>query len=169
MAARAILRFPDPRLHEVAAPVDDFGPELRALAGELLEAMRSVSAIGITAPHIGVPLRLAAIRYPANAPVRLYVNPFVEWASAETARHTEGSVSMPGVTEEVERPARVLVGYRDLDGKPHGEEADGFLAACHQHEIDQLDGAFWIDRLSALRRDRLVKRFRKLEKRERAG
>jgi peptide deformylase len=72
---------------------------------------------------------------------------------------------MPGVTEEIERAARVRVSYQTLDGTDASEEADGFLAVCHQHEIDQLDGIFWIERLSPLRRERLVKRFRKLEKR----
>jgi peptide deformylase len=71
---------------------------------------------------------------------------------------------MPGVTEEIERPARVRVRYRDLDGAEHEEEAEGFLAICLQHEIDQLDGIFWIDRLSKLKRDRVIKRFEKLRR-----
>jgi peptide deformylase len=77
----------------------------------------------------------------------------------------EGSVSMPGVTEEIERPARVRVGFLDLEGAWREEEADGFLAICLQHEIDQLDGVFWIDRLSRLKRERVVKRFEKLSRR----
>jgi peptide deformylase len=79
-------------------------------------------------------------------------------------RHQEGSVSMPGVTEEVERHARVRVSYQDLAGAELTEEADGLLAVCHQHEIDQLDGVFWIQRLSRLKRDRLIKRYEKLAK-----
>jgi peptide deformylase len=71
---------------------------------------------------------------------------------------------MPGVTEEVERHARVRMVYRDLDGTEHIEEAEGFRAACHQHEIDQLDGIFWIQRLSRLKRDRLLKRYQKLQR-----
>ena len=94
--------------------------------------------------------------------VRIYANPEVVWASPDLARHAEGSISMPGVSEEVERPARVRIRYQDLDGTERTEEADGFRAACLQHEIDQLDGVFWIQRLSRLKRDRLIKRFGKL-------
>jgi peptide deformylase len=90
------------------------------------------------------------------------VNPVIEWFSPELQRHMEGSVSMPGVTEEVERPARIRLAYRDLAGESRTEEADGLLAVCLQHEIDQLDGIFWIDRLSRLKRERVVKKFRKL-------
>jgi peptide deformylase len=98
----------------------------------------------------------------ASDGVRIYVNPEVVWASTELARHQEGSVSMPGVAETVERPARVRVRYQDLSGADRLEEADGLLAVCLQHEIDQLDGIFWVQRLSKLKRDRLVKRFDKL-------
>ncbi len=166
MASRPIVMFPDARLRVVAEPVDAFGGDLHALAGDLTDTLNSVGAIGITAPHIGIAKRVVALRTAPGEPVRVYVNPQVAWASAETARHTEGSVSMPGVTEEVERPARVRVAYRDLDGVERMEETDGFLAACHQHEIDQLDGMFWIQRLSALKRERLVKKFQKLQKRQ---
>ena len=162
---RPIVIFPDPRLRIPAEPVEDFGPDLRLLADGLAEAMRSVSARGITAPHIGVARRLVALRLTSEEPLRFYVNPRIDWVSEETERHTEGSISMPGVTEEIERPARVRVVYRDLDGAEQVEEAQGFRAACHQHEIDQLDGIFWIDRLSPLRRDRLVKRYQKLRRR----
>jgi peptide deformylase len=95
----------------------------------------------------------------------VYVNPDVVWASPEKARHVEGSVSMPGVTDELERPARVRVRYQDLDGAPREVEAEGLLSVCLQHEIDQLDGIFWIDRLSRLKRERLIKRYDKLRTR----
>jgi peptide deformylase len=88
----------------------------------------------------------------------------VLWASPERAAHTEGSVSMPGVTEQIERPAAIRVRYHDLSGAICEEEAEGFRAACLQHEFDQLDGVFWIDRLSRLKRARLVKRFDKLRR-----
>jgi peptide deformylase len=93
------------------------------------------------------------------------VNPVIVWSSDEKIRHTEGSISMPGVTGEIERAARVRVTYRKLDGSEETEEAEGLLAVCHQHEIDQLDGIFWLHRLSQLKRERLVKRFQKLRKR----
>ena len=108
---------------------------------------------------------MVVVRLLAAEPVRVYLNPAIVWSSDERIRHTEGSISMPGVTEEIERAARVRVIYRKLDGSEETEEADGLLAVCHQHEIDQLDGTFWLQRLSRLKRERLVKRFQKLGKR----
>lgn len=160
MTIRPILRFPDRRLRMKAAEVTAFDAALRALADDLLDTMRAVPGVGITGPHIGVLQRIVVIELGGD--VRIYVNPVVEWASPETSRITEGSVSMPGVNDEIERPARVRVRYRDLEGKERTEEADGFRATCLQHEIDQLDGIFWIDRLSRLKRDRLTKRFARL-------
>ncbi|HEY5796254.1 MAG TPA: peptide deformylase [Bosea sp. (in: a-proteobacteria)] len=163
MALLPIVRFPDPRLRAVAEPVEFFDADLRRLADDLLETMRAAPGVGITAPHAGVLKRLVVLELTPGA-VRVYVNPKLLWSSPETARASEGSVSMPGVTEEVERAAKVRVSYRDLDGAEHEEEADGFLAVCHQHEIDQLDGIFWIDRLSRFKRDRLRARFEKLRR-----
>lgn len=163
MAILPIVRFPDPRLRAVAEPVERFDDALRRLADDLLETMRAAPGIGITAPHVGVMQRLVVLEL-SPGEVATYVNPTLLWSSPETMRATEGSVSMPGVTEEVERSAKVRVSYRDLDGNERVEEADGFRAVCHQHEIDQLDGIFWIDRLSRLKRDRLVARYNKLRR-----
>ena len=158
MAVRPIVKFPDPRLRIVAAPVTLFDDALKQLADDLLETMRAAPGIGITAPHIGVASRVVVLELTAGN-VRVYVNPAIEWASDELAKHDEGSVSMPGAIEEIERPARVRVIYQDLTGAPLTEEADGLLAVCHQHEIDQLDGIFWLQRLSRLKRERVVKRY----------
>lgn len=163
MPVRPIVRFPDPRLRQPAAAVTRFDEELRALAADLLDTMRAAPGIGITAPHLGVPLRLVVLELTPGE-VRTYANPELDWASPEKIRHTEGSVSMPGVTDEIERHARIRVRYRDLDGIEQSEAADGLLAICHQHEIDQLDGVFWIDRLSRLKRERLVARYGKLRR-----
>ncbi len=145
----------------VAARVETFGADLRSLAAELLDTMRAAPGIGITAPHIGVLKRLVVLELSAGD-VRTYVNPEIVWASTETMMHPEGSVSMPGVTDDVARHARVRVSYQDLDGVRQTEEADGLLSVCHQHEIDQLDGMFWLQKLSRLKRDRLIKRYEKL-------
>ena len=163
MPVRSILTFPDPRLRLPASPVTRFDADLRALAEDLLDTMRAAPGIGITAPHIGVLSRLVVLELTPGE-VRTYVNPELDQVSRDTIRRTEGSVSMPGVTDELERHARIRVRYQDLDGKEQGEEADGLLAICHQHEIDQLDGIFWIDRLSRLKRDRLVARYNKLRR-----
>lgn len=163
MAVREIVRFPDPRLRQAAAEVTQFDAALAGLAEDLRDTMKAAPGIGITAPHIGVAERLAVLDLPEEQGlIRVYVNPRVTWSSAELGRHPEGSVSMPGVVDEVERPARVRVQYQDLAGLPQEEEADGLLAVCLQHEIDQLDGIFWLQKLSRLRRERVVKRFEKL-------
>lgn len=161
MPARPLVLFPDPHLSRPANPVDDFGPRLGTVADDVRDTLLAVSAIGLTAPHIGVPERVVVIRLSPDEDLRVYVNPEILWASPDTAIHDEGSVSMPGVRERITRPARIRFGYRDLDGATHEEEADGFPAAVIQHEIDQLDGIFWIDRLSRLKRARLLKRFGK--------
>lgn len=162
MTVQPILRFPDPRLRIPAEPVRQFDDALRALAADLLDTMRSASGIGIAAPHIGVLQRVVVIQPEPAQAGRTYVNPQIVWSSPEMARHSEGSISMPGITEEIERPARIRVHYQTTDGTPRTEEADGLLSVCLQHEIDQLDGIFWIWRLSRLRRDRVTKRFLKL-------
>jgi peptide deformylase len=164
VAIRPIVRFPDPRLRLKAAAAEQFDEDLRTLAQDLTETMRAAPGIGIAAPHMGVLKRLVVIQLETDAEAHVYVNPRIVWASSERIRHVEGSVSMPGVTEEVERHARVRVRFHDLDGVEQEEEAEGLMAVCHQHEIDQLDGVFWIDRLSKLKRDRLTKKFDKLQR-----
>lgn len=162
MAVRPIIRFPNPLLRAVADRVELFDSELSSLARDLIDTMHAAPGIGITGPHIGILKRLVVIQLPSAATPGIYVNPSVIQASPEMIRHAEGSVSMPGVTEDVERHAHIRVRYQDMDGNEHFEDADGLLAVCHQHEIDQLDGLFWTHRLSRLKRDRLTKRYDKL-------
>ncbi|MET7242975.1 peptide deformylase [Methylobacterium sp. EM32] len=164
MPALPLVLYPDPRLRLAAPPVTSFDDALRAFADDLLDTLRAVSALGLTGPHVGAPLRLTIIRAGLDLAPLVYVNPELVSASPETARHREGSVSMPGVDEEVERPARVRVRWRDLDGTAHEADEEGFSAACLQHEIDQLDGLFWIERLSRLKRERVLKRYAKLRR-----
>ncbi|GGK24312.1 peptide deformylase [Salinarimonas ramus] len=161
MPVRAIVRFPDPVLSQPAEAIGTPDDATRALAQDLLDTMRAAPGVGITAPHVGVLVRLVVIELPGDAAPAFYCDPRVIAASTETARFTEGSVSMPGITDEVERPARVRVAFSDLDGTPREEEAQGFRAACLQHEIDQLDGVFWLRRLTRLRRERAMKRWEK--------
>src|SRR4051812_28297590 len=164
MTIRTIVRYPDPRLARPAEPVTAFDDILRELANDLLETLRAAPGIGITAPHVGVSQRVVVLELdPAEGPMT-YVNPVIVWASPEMIQHREGSVSMPGVHDDITRHARVRISYHDLDGNARTEEADGLRAVCHQHEIDQLDGLFWIQRLSRLKRERLVKRFEKLSR-----
>jgi peptide deformylase len=164
MTIRPIIRYPDPRLAVPAKPVTVFDDNLRDLANDLLETMHAAPGIGITAPHVGVFLRVVVLDLGEKDGARTYVNPVIEWASPEMILHREGSVSMPGVNDEVQRHARVRIGYQDIDGNAHAEESEALRAVCHQHEIDQLNGLFWIHRLSRLKRERLVKRFEKMSR-----
>ncbi|GAN68264.1 peptide deformylase [Acetobacter orleanensis] len=159
-----IIRFPDQRLRQVAEPVTVFDHTLSALAQDILESMRAAPGIGMTAPHIGIARRVVVLELPDAAQPQTYVNPEILWMSEDKVRQEEGSVSMPGVTEQIERAARVRVAYHDLDGVRHEEEAEGLRAACHQHEIDQLNGLFWLQRLSSLRRNRLIARYEKMQR-----
>jgi peptide deformylase len=165
MTIRPIVRYPDPRLERVAEPVTLFDDALRELAQDLLETMHAAPGIGITAPHIGIARRVVVLDLGGSEGPQTYVNPEIIRAAPEMILHKEGSVSMPGVNDEVERHARVRVKYQDIDGVVQIEEADGLRAVCHQHEIDQLDGMFWIRRLSRLKRERLIKRFEKISRR----
>lgn len=164
MLPPAILRYPDPRLRQRCAPVTSFDTALAERAQALLAAMRAAPGVGITAAHVGWPERLVVLELTPEDGPRFYVNPQIVFACEERARHIEGSVSMPGATDEVERAAMVRVRYQDLSGETREETAEGFAAACHQHEIDQLDGIFWLDRLSRLKRERLVKRWEKAQR-----
>ncbi|MFT9435583.1 peptide deformylase [Acetobacter syzygii] len=164
MSVRPIVMFPNQHLRQMAGPVTRFDAALRTLATDLLDTMHAAPGIGITAPHIGVALRVVVLDLRDASGACTYINPEIVWTSDETMRHEEGSVSMPGVNEQIERPARVRVRYQDLDGREQVEDADGLRAICHQHEIDQLNGIFWIQRLSALRRNRLVARYEKIRR-----
>jgi peptide deformylase len=162
MPIRPIIRYPDPRLALPAYPVTAFDGALRDLARDLLETMHAAPGIGITAPHIGISLRVVVLDLDPVDGARTYVNPQMIWASPGMILHQEGSVSMPGVNDEISRHAHVQISYQDVDGNAHTEESEGLRAVCHQHEIDQLNGLFWIKRLSRLKRERLIKRFEKM-------
>ena len=164
MTIRPIIRYPDPRLALPAQPATVFDDALRGLAMDLLETLRAAPGIGITAPHVGLSVRVVVLDLSPTDGPRTYVNPQIDWASPEMIMHQEGSVSMPEVSDDIRRHQRVRINYQDLDGHVQTEESDGLRAICHQHEIDQLDGLFWIQRLSRLKRLRLIKRFEKLSR-----
>jgi peptide deformylase len=164
MTIRSIIRYPDPRLALPAQPVTAFDETLRELARDLLETMHAAPGIGITAPHVGVSQRVVVLDLDPIVGARTYVNPEIIWASPEMILHQEGSVSMPGINDDIQRHKRVRINYHDIDGRAQTEESEGLRAVCHQHEIDQLDGVFWIQRLSRLKRERLIKRFEKLSR-----
>ncbi len=163
MSVHPIIRFPNPLLRTPSAAVTAFDDALRTLVDDLLDTMRAAPGVGITAPHIGILQRAVVIELSREDGVRTYINPEVLWSSEQTMRHAEGSVSMPGATEEIVRPKSIRFRYQTIAGEVQEAEAHDFLAICVQHEIDQLDGIFWLQRLSKLKRDRLVKKWEKTQ------
>ncbi|MBP1886868.1 peptide deformylase [Sinorhizobium mexicanum] len=167
MAILPIVRFPHAALTTAAETIKHFDGDLRQLASDLLETMHAAPGIGITANHVGVLRRLTVIELDRASGSRVFANPEIIWQSHDLMRHAEGSVSMPGISEEVERPCAVRVRYQSLSGETLEEYAEGLMAICLQHEIDQLSGIFWTQRLSRLKRERAVKRFEKMTRGER--
>ncbi|MDR6102203.1 peptide deformylase [Agrobacterium larrymoorei] len=163
MTVRTLIRYPSSALATLCEPVTTFGPDLTALQQDLVDTMRAAPGVGITAAHIGVLQRIFVLELQPGK-ILTYINPEIVRTSNETIRHVEGSVSMPGLTEEVERSRQVTVRFRNLAGAEHEETADDFHAICIQHEIDQLDGVFWIKRLSKLKRDRLIRKWEKAQR-----
>jgi peptide deformylase len=164
---REIRLFGDPILREEAEDVAAFDDGLRALVRDMYETMYAEEGIGLAAPQIGVGARVIVIDlrredHPDDEPMAL-VNPRLTWTSSETAKQVEGCLSIPSLEEIVERPAQVRVEAHDPDGKPLDLLADGLLARSLQHEIDHLDGVLFLDRVSALKRRMLVKKWKKLE------
>ncbi len=168
MTIRPILVIPDQRLRAVADPVDAVDEEVRELARDMLETMYDAPGVGLAAPQIGVLRRVVVMDLAKEdekpAPV-VMINPEILKVSDETAVSEEGCLSIPELYYEVERPAEVTVRYTDLDGKTVEMEASDRLAVCAQHEIDHLDGVLYIDYLSRLKRDRIVKKFDKAARR----
>ncbi|MGZ9721662.1 peptide deformylase [Rhizobium miluonense] len=164
MPVRTIIRFPNPLLQTACTQVTSFDDDLHGLVADLLDTMRAAPGVGITGPHIGVLKRVVVIELSREDDVRTYINPQILWSSGETMRHMEGSVSMPGITEEIVRPKAIRFSYQDIHGAMHEEQAEDFLAICIQHEIDQLDGIFWLQRISKLKRDRLTKKWEKIRR-----
>ena len=167
MALRDILKIPDKRLRLVSEPVKRVDAGIRALADDMFETMYDAPGIGLAAIQIGVAKRVVVMdlskKDEAQAP-QVFINPEITWRSEETSTHEEGCLSIPDYYEEVERPQRVKVKYLDLHGKEHEIEADGLLATCLQHEVDHTNGVLFIDHISKLKRDRVIKKFTKAAK-----
>ncbi len=161
MSILPILQYPHPDLYRVCLPVEDIDDGVRTLTQDLVDTMRAAPGIGITGAHVGIFLRVFALELPDWPGPRFYINPQILDYRGEPMHHTEGSVSMPGALEDVLRPSVITLQYQDIDGVQHHEEVAGFHATCIQHEIDQLDGIFWLKRLSRLKRDRLLKKWKR--------
>jgi peptide deformylase len=168
MAKREILIIPDKRLRLKSEPLKSVDKSVRALVDDMFETMYAAPGIGLAAIQIGVPQRVVTMdlsgKDEPKAPC-VFINPEITWASNERATYDEGCLSIPDYYEEVERPKVVKVKYLDLDGKGHEIEADGLFATCLQHEIDHTNGVLFIDYISKLKRDRVIKKFKKASKR----
>lgn len=164
MSVAPLVYLPDPKLRLVSAPVERVDDEVRALIETMFETMYDSAGIGLAAIQIGVAKRVVTIDLAGKdeepAPL-VFVNPEIVAASEETQVYDEGCLSIPDYYEEVERPAKVTVRYLDRDGAAQEMECEGLLAICIQHEIDHLNGVLFIDHISKLKRDRVVKKFEK--------
>jgi peptide deformylase len=167
MAVREIIILPDKRLRLVSEPVKQIDAGIKKLVDELFETMYDAPGIGLAAIQIGIPKRVITLdlsKKEDNQEPQVFINPEIVWQSEETAKYEEGCLSIPDYYEEVERPTEVTVKYLDRDGKPREIKAKGLLATCLQHEIDHINGILFIDHLSKLKRDRVIKKFAKVAK-----
>jgi peptide deformylase len=169
MALREILILPDKRLRQVSEPVKKIDAGIRKLVEDMFETMYDAPGIGLAAIQIGTPKRVVTMdlskKEETEKNPQVFINPEILWRSEEKATYEEGCLSIPEYYGDVERPAQVKVKYLDLEGKTHEIEANGLLATCLQHEIDHTNGILFIDHLSKLKRDRVIKRFAKAAKR----
>jgi peptide deformylase len=169
MAVRDILILPDPRLRLVSQPVGAIDAEIRGLIADMFETMYAAPGIGLAAIQIGVPRRVITLdlaKKDEEKKPQVFINPAILSTSADRSTYEEGCLSIPEYYEEVERAAEVKFRYLDLNGSEHELDATGLLATCVQHEIDHLNGVLFIDHLSKLKRDRIIKKFTKAAKRE---
>ncbi len=160
-----ILRYPDPRLHKIAKPVTVFDDRLKKLAADMAETMYAAPGVGLAATQVDVHEQLVVIdTSETHDDLRVFINPEIVWASEERQLYDEGCLSVPGVYDGVERPARVKVRALNVEGKPFEIEADGLLAVCIQHEMDHLKGKVFVEYLSPLKRNRIKTRLLKEER-----
>jgi peptide deformylase len=167
MSKLTIITAPDPRLKIVSEPVAAVTDDLRRLMDDMLEAMYAAPGIGLAAVQVGVPKRVIVIDLAKDgtppAP-NYFINPEIVWSSDELRVFEEGCLSVPDLFDDVERPATVKVKYLDYDGVAREELFDGMMAVCLQHEMDHLEGVLFIDHLSKLKRDLMIKKLLKARK-----
>ncbi len=167
MALLDILIAPDPRLKNATRPVDAVDDALRTLMDDMLETMYAAPGIGLAAPQVGVDRRVIVVDVSRDEEVRAplaLVNPEIVAASEELATYEEGCLSVPEHYADVTRPARVTVRYLDRHGNAQEMAAEGLLATVLQHEIDHLDGKLFVDHLSAVKRNIILRKLSKSRK-----
>ena len=168
MSIKPLIILPDPVLRQLSKPLERVDAPLRKLADDMLETMYDAPGIGLAAIQIGEPLRMLVIDLAKEgeppAP-HVFINPEILGSSDQRSVYEEGCLSIPDYYAEVERPASVRVKYLDRDAKLQEMQAEGLMATCLQHEIDHLNGVLFIDHISKLKRDRVMKKFQKAAKR----
>lgn len=167
MTMLPLVLLPDPILREVSKPIAQVDDKVRKFADDMLETMYEAPGIGLAAIQVGEPIRMLVVDtakddQPKNP--RVFINPEIVASGDETSVYEEGCLSIPDYYADVERPATVTVRSIDQDGNEHLTEADGLLATVLQHEIDHLNGVLFIDHISKLKRDMVVRKFKKLAK-----
>ncbi len=171
MAVLPIIEIPDPRLRTISTPVSEVTAETRALIADMFDSMYAARGIGLAAIQIGVPQRVLVIDLqeegedgkPVRTP-RVFINPEIVESAQEHSVYTEGCLSVPDQFADVERPATCRARWLDEDGGSHDEELTGLLATCLQHEMDHLEGIIFIDHLSRLKREMVLKKLAKARK-----
>lgn len=167
MTIMPLVLLPDPILREVSKPIERVDDALRQFADDMLETMYDAPGIGLAAIQVGEPVRMLVVDtakedQPKNP--RVFINPEIVSSGDEPSTYEEGCLSIPDYYADVERPATVIVRSLDREGNEVTTEADGLLATVLQHEIDHLNGVLFIDHISKLKRDMVVKKFKKLAK-----
>ncbi len=164
MALREIITLPDPRLRKVSEPVERIDAEIQQLLDDMLETMYEAPGIGLAAIQVAVPKRIVVVDIGKTEEERnplFLINPEVVWASEELSSYNEGCLSVPDYFDDVKRPAMVKIRHLDRKGETVEFDAVGLLATVVQHELEHLEGGLFIDNLSRLKRERVVKKFTK--------
>ena len=177
MSLLPILETPDPRLRTISSPVEKVDDDLRRLIDDMFETMYDAPGIGLAAVQVGVPKRVLVIDLQepdeeTGKPVRhplVFINPELFDPSEEHSIYSEGCLSVPEQYADVERPATIHARWLDRDGKRHEQLVEGLLATCLQHEMDHLEGILFIDHLSRLKRDMVLKKLEKARKARKAA
>ncbi len=172
MALRHIITLPDPKLRLVSKKIERIDALLGGLIADMIETMHDAPGVGLAAIQIAEPIRLLVVdiaKKEEQPDPQVFVNPEILWSSDDRSTYEEGCLSIPEYYAEVERPASIRVRYLDRSGSIQEIAAEGMLATVLQHEIDHLDGVLFIDHISKLKRDRVIKKFQKAAKRAGEG
>lgn len=167
MAILPIITAPDPRLKTVSQPVDRVDDDLRKLMDDMLETMYDAPGIGLAAIQVGVPKRVLVMDIAEEDGTKkplYFVNPEIVAESDDYTIYNEGCLSLPDQYAEVERPAEITVRYLDYEGEPREMQAEGLLATCLQHEMDHLEGILFVDHLSSLKRNMILRKLKKIQR-----